>query len=374
MADTVDVAIVGGGVIGAAVAYFAARAGITSVVIERGVIGGGASNAASGVLSSTPGDDPYARLSQRSMDLFHQLAPELKEESGVDIELARCGELVLAFSEGDVIALKALVGQIDALGGDASWLDGPDLFQKEPNLNPGTLGAVYEPDVCRVNNQRLADALALAASSRGAEIRQGTEVTGLLFEEDKVTGVTTSSGPVLAEHVVLAAGAWTGSMDRWLFGDRSPSVTRTAMVKPVRGVNLNLRPRHGSVSSVVHGSWGLLVPRNDGSLIAGATVEEAGFDARVTAGDVHGILNVATAIMPSLRDADLNWAVVGLRPGSGDDVPVIGRLPGNGNVIVASGHFRNGILLSLATGEMVVELLEGVEDDSVSTFDPERFF
>ena len=253
-------------------------------------------------------------------------------------------------------------------------MEGQDLRRIESHLNPGVLGAMYEPGVCRVNNQRLSEALAVSAASYGAEVRQGTEVTGLLFEGDRVTGVATSGGPVLADHVVLAAGAWTGSMDRWLFGDRSPSVAGAPIVKPVRGVNLNLRPRHGTVGSAIHGSWGILVPRNDGSIIAGATVEEAGFDSRVTAGDVHDILGVAAAIMPSLRDADLNWAIAGLRPGSRDDAPVIGRLPGYENVIVASGHFRNGILLSLATGEVVVDILGDIEDDSMSAFGPARFF
>ena len=374
MADSMDVAIVGGGVVGTAVAYLAARAGISSVVLDRGVVGGGASNAASGVLSPTPGDSPYARLSLRSLDLFHELGPEIREKSGIDIELAQCGEMVLAFDERDVIALKSLADQLNALGGDASWVDGQDLQQMEPQLNPGVLGAVYEPGVCRVNNQRLSEAFAISAASYGAEVRQGTEVTGLLFEGDRVMGVATSGGPVLADHVVLAAGAWTGSMDRWLFGDRSPSVAGAPMVKPVRGVNLNLRPRHGTVGSAIHGSWGILVPRNDGSIVAGATVEEAGFDSRVTAGDVHDILGVAAAIVPSLRDADLNWAVAGLRPGSRDDAPVIGRLPGYENVIVASGHFRNGILLSLATGEVVVDILGDIEDDSMSAFGPARFF
>ena len=163
-------------------------------------------------------------------------------------------------------------------------------------------------------------------------------------------------------------------MDRWLYGDRGPSDTRVPMVKPVKGVNLNVQPAHGSVSRMIHGSWGILVPRNDGSMIVGATVEEAGFDTRVTAGDVHSILGVGNALMPSLRDAEINWSIAGLRPGSGDDLPVIGRMPGYDNVLVASGHYRNGILLSLATGEVVADLVEGSNGQLLSDFDPERFF
>ena len=374
MVDTVDVVVVGGGVVGASVAYFTSKAGISCTLIERGVVGGGASNAASGELSQFPGDSQYARLGQRSMDLFHQLAPVLEEESGVDIELARCGELALALDKGDVIALQGHARRVSALGGDATWVDSVDLLEMEPNLNQALLGAVYQSVVSRVNNQRLSDALALSAAAYGADVRQGTEVIGLVRESGRVTGLMTTAGSVSADRVVLAAGAWTGSMDRWLYGDRSPSAIREPMVKPVRGVNLNLRPRHGSITSVIHGSWGILVPRNDGSMIVGATVEEVGFDARVTAGDVHGILGIGTALVPTLQDADLNWAVAGLRPGSGDDLPVIGRLPDYENVIVASGHFRTGILLSLATGEAVLGLLNGTAENSLSAFDPARFF
>lgn len=368
-----DLVVVGGGVVGTAVAYFAARSGISCTLLEKGTIGSGASTAASGVLSTTPGDSDYAILGRRSLELFHELAPVLREESGVDIELQECGELVLALDEGDVIALQGLRSQLSALGADARWIESDDLLQMEPAVNPAVVGAIYEPEVCRVNNQRISDALAGAAVRHGAIVRQGVEVTGLLKDGDRVTGVATSNGPVYAGSVVLAAGAWTGLMDRWLYADDSPSLAGRPMVKPVRGVNLNLQPRHGSINSVIHGSWGLLVPRNDGSLIAGATVEEVGFDSRVTVGDVHSILGLSSALLPSMRDADLNWALAGLRPGSADDVPVIGPLPEYANVYVASGHFRNGILLCLATGEAIAGMLDRNEQDHLASFSPSRF-
>ena len=368
-----DLVIVGGGVVGTAVAYFAALSGISCTVLEKGAIGSGASNAASGVLSSSPGEGDYARLGRRSLQLFHEFAPRLRDESGIDIELEECGELVLALDEGDVISLQGLRRQLTALGADARWLEADDVTQMEPVLNPAIVGAIYEPDVCRVNNQRLSDAMAIAASRNGAVINQGVEVTGLLMDEGRVAGVITSEGPVFAGNIVLAAGAWTGLMDRWLYGDESPSSAGQPMVKPVRGVNLNLRPKQGGISSVIHGSWGLLVPRNDGSVIVGATVEEVGFDSRVTAGDLHAILGLGTALVPSFTDADMNWALAGLRPGSADSVPVIGPLPEFENVYLASGHFRNGILLSLATGEAIADMLGGKSNDNLTSFSPSRF-
>ncbi len=368
-----DLAVVGGGVVGTAIAYFAARSGMSCMLIEKGVIGCGASNAASGVLTPSPGEGDYARFSRRSLELFHELAPRLRDEAGIDIELEECGELILALDESDVIALQGLRRQLSALGADARWIESDDVFQMEPYVNSTVVGAIYEPDVCRVNNQRLSDALANAAVRQGAVIKQGTEVTGLLMDEGQVTGVNTSEGPVHAGSVVLAAGAWTGMMDSWLYGEHSPSAAGQPMVKPVRGVNLNLQPRQGGIRSVIHGSWGLLVPRNDGSMIVGATVEEVGFDSRVTAGNIHSILGLGAALVPSLRDADLNWGLAGLRPGSADDVPIIGPLPDYDNVYVASGHFRNGILLSLATGEAIAGMLDGSQEDQLTSFSPARF-
>ncbi len=374
MAESPDVVIVGGGVIGSAIAYFLAKRGVPCVLLDRGRIGGGASDAASGILSSSPGDSQYARLAQRSLELFHTLSPAIREESGIDIEFAECGDLTLAMSEGDVIALRGLANQLSAMGEETRWVDSHDLREMEPNLNQAIPGGIFAPKSCRVNNRRLANALALSAARYGAQIRQGVEVAGLIIEDGRVVGVSERQGVIRAGTVILAAGAWTGAMPKWLYGDRDTSPAGNVMVKPVKGVNLNVRPAHGSVSRVIHGSWGILVPRNDGSMIVGATVEEVGFDARITAGDIHSILGIATALMPSLRHAEINWSVVGLRPGSGDDLPVIGRMPHYENVIIASGHYRNGILLSLATGEAVSGLLNGMNGDPLSDFDPARFF
>lgn len=374
MADSPDVVIVGGGVIGAAVAYFFAKRGISCSLLDKGRIGGESSNAASGILSSSAGQSQYSRLAQRSLQLFHELTPVIRQDSGIDIEFAQCGDLTLAMNESDAIALRGLANQLSAMGEDARWLDSAELREMEPHLNPSIPGAMFDPESCRVNNQRLANALALAAQRHGTNIRQGVEVTGLMIEDGRVAGVIERQGATHAGTVVLAAGAWTGAMASWLYGDRAPSYGQVAMVKPVKGVNLNVQPAHGSVSRIIHGSWGILVPRNDGSMIIGATVEEVGFDARVTASDVHAILGIATALMPSLRNAEINWSIAGLHPGSGDDLPLIGKMPHYDNVIVASGHYRNGILLSLATGEAVADLLDGSAGDSLSDFDPARFF
>ncbi|MCY4654077.1 MAG: FAD-dependent oxidoreductase, partial [Dehalococcoidia bacterium] len=272
MADTPDVIVVGGGVVGTAVAYFLAKRGMSCVLLERGRVGGGASNAASGILSSSPGGSQYSRLAQRSLRLFHELTPIIREESGIDIEFAECGDLTLAMSESDAIALRGLANQLSSMGEEARWVDSDDLRELEPLLSPAIPGGMFAPESCRVNNQRLAGSLALAAQRHGAEIKQGVEVTGLIVEGGQVEGVLERHGPLRSESVVLASGAWTGAMDRWLYGERRPSAVRNPMVKPVKGVNLNVQPADGGVSRIIHGSWGILVPRNDGSMIVGATV------------------------------------------------------------------------------------------------------
>ena len=192
MTGASDVVVVGGGVVGASVAYFASSRGLSCTVLDKGRIGGGASYAASGVLSSSPGSGPYPRLGQRSRKLYHELAPVIREESGVDIELAQCGELILAFDEEDVIGLQGLAQQFTALGEEAAWVSSDDLFQMEPGLNPAMPGAMFTPDVGRVNNQRLSGALAAAASYHGAKIKQGVEAVGLAFDDGRVTGVRTA--------------------------------------------------------------------------------------------------------------------------------------------------------------------------------------
>lgn len=365
MTTSPDVIVVGGGVIGCSIAYHLAKAGVRTLVLERGRLGAQASSAASGVLSVAPGPHPYARLGRESLALFHKLAGELEETGGVDMELAECGELTLALSEGAARELRAWVARHNELGGDARWLDQEAVHQLEPGLAPSVLGGMYVPEVCRVNNQRLSEAFARAAMRLGAAFRQGTEVLGLPRQGRRVVGVRLHDRELNAGHVVLAAGPWT----RTLAGLAGVDVP----VRPVRGQNLNLQPVSGGIKTVISAGLGLFVPRNDGSIIAGVTIEEVGYDARVTAEGVRSILEAATAVLPSLRDATLNWAIAGLRPGSPDDMPILGPVPGADGLAVASGHYRNGILLSAITGHLIASYITGGDVSLMRPFGLERF-
>ncbi len=362
-----DAIVIGGGVIGCSIAYHLAKAGVKTTLLERERIGMEASNAASGVLSSMFGntDEPYMRLVNDSLAMFHTLAPELAEASGIDIEFAQCGELTLAFTEAEAETLYAAFVEGEWQSEDALWLSSSAIRDREPEITETAAGAVYVPDVCRVNNQRLSDAYARAAAQLGADIRQHSEVIGLIRSGLRITGVRLHNDELAADHTIIAAGAWSPHIAEWVGGD--------VPVRPVRGVNLNLQPAGRSIKSVIHGGWGLLVPRNDGTIIAGATVDEAGFDCRVTGGAVQDILEISTQIIPSLRDARLNWSVAGLRPGSPDDAPILGAVPGWRGLHVAAGHYRSGILLSAVTGKLMAEHITDKDPDLIEHFTPRRF-
>ena len=362
-----DAIVIGGGVIGCSIGYHLAKAGVTATILERGELGMAASNAASGILSSLFGNptDPYTRLVNSSLAMFHELAPELAEASGVDIEFVQSGELELALSEDEAQMLHAAVEDGGWRSPEAQWLDAQAVREMEPELSDSIAGGIFMPEVCRVNNQRLSAAYARAAERLGATVREHAEVVGMVRSGLRISGVRLHDEELLADHVVIAAGPWSSIIAETL-GSHVPA-------RPVRGVNLNLQPLGRSIGTVIHGGWGLLVPRNDGSVIAGATVEEAGYDDRVTAGAVQDIMNMAELIVPSLRDARLNWALAGLRPGSPDDAPMLGPVPGWQGLHVATGHFRSGILLSAITGKLIADHITGEKPDLIEHFSPTRF-
>ncbi len=367
MTSSTDAIVIGGGVIGCSIAYHLAKSGVKTTLLERGEIGMGASNAASGILSSMFGNptEPYVQLVNSSLKMFHTLALELAEASGVDIEFVQCGELELALNETEAEALHFAATQNRWRSSTAQWLDGRAAREMEPALSNRIAGALYMPEVCRVNNQRLSAAYARAAEHLGTTVREHTEVIGLVRSGLRISGVRLYNDELSADHVIIAAGPWTRHIAEVL-GSYVP-------VRPVRGVNLNLQPTGRSISSVIHGGWGLLVPRNDGSIVAGATVEEADYDCRVTAGAVQDILDMSETIIPSLRDARFNWAVAGLRPGSPDDSPMMGSVPGWQGLHIATGHYRSGILLSAIAGKLMAEHITDKEPDLIDHFSPKRF-
>lgn len=363
------VVVIGGGVIGCASAYFLAKAGLAVTLIERDQIGAQASAAAAGMLAplaESRGPTPFLALALASLRLFETLERELKQETGIDIELSRCGILRVAEDPQEVARLQRFHRWQKEAGLPTEWLDAAAARDLEPGLGAAVLGAIYSPTEMHVQSPRLTQALALAAQARGARFCTGTPVTGFRREGNRVCAAQTAAAEIDGATFVLAAGAWGATCTRWL-GIELP-------VFPVRGQILALSQTTPPLKRIVYGGHAYLVPKQDGSLVVGATEEHAGFDARVTAAGLAGLLDRAAALYPPAAEATFLRAWSGLRPGSQDGHPLLGPLPGWTNVLFAGGHFRNGVLLSAVTGQSIAELVtEGRSTVPLERFDPARF-
>ncbi len=363
-----DVVIVGGGIIGCASAYYLSKAGASVTLLERDEVAGAASGAAAGILVTPPEALPSATfgdLCRAGVDAYPSLVEALRDEAGIDVQYLDSGILLPAWSEQWAQALRVLAGWHDGLGLNLEWVEGSPLRVLEPSLAASVLGAAYSPEGHHVNPGLLTQALARAAANAGAVVKQGTAVVGFLGQGSRVAAVRTSDGDAIAaDRVVLAAGPWTQRLARRLGVD--------VPTRPMRGQMLAYRS--SAVRHIVWGEDGYLVPKAGGFLFAGATVEDVGFRPVTTRRGLSQVRRMALAIAPALRYPEIasDWA--GLRPGSPDDRPIIGRLPGQDNVLVATGHFRNGILLGPITGRLIAELMaDGKTEMPLEPFSPSRF-
>jgi glycine oxidase len=365
MSRAPDAVVVGGGVIGAAVAWSLARAGLAVSLLERGELAGQASSVAAGMLapiSEARADGPLRRAGLASLARFPALVAELREASGIDPELTMSGCLRLPADEADAAALRRPLADGLAL----AWLSPRELEALAPGLAPAARahGGMFAPGEGHVRSPLLARALAAAAAAAGARIETGVAVLGLLRDGERVTGVRCSDGPRPAGCVVLCPGSFAAECAGWIGpGARIP-------VEPVRGQLVTLEaPGPGCI---VWGPGAYLVPRRDGSLVVGATVERVGFDARVTAEGVESLLAAARALLPGMAGARFVGAAAGLRPGTPDDLPLVGPWPGAPGLVLAAGHYRSGVLLAPLTGAWVADGVLG-KGWAEPAFDPARF-
>ena len=362
-----DVLIIGGGVIGCAVAFELADAGVRVRVLDGRRPGCGASQASAGVLAPyVEGHDSQVlrTLGRRSLDAYGSFVARAVERSGLPVEFARCGTLEVAVTEADAVRLHGARKMIAAEGVSGKWLEERALLEAEPALHPGVLGALRIPSHACVNVPALTAALEAAAVACGAEVLTSVAATSIAQDGAGLV-VETSSGPQHAAQVVLAAGAWSAAL--------APAGADAVPVRPVRGQLLYLSTPPGTLRHVVWASDVYLVPWADGTVLVGATSEDVGFDERATAGGVSRLLNAATALVPALADATFVEARRGLRPGSPDDLPYVGRsevLPG---LIYACGHYRNGALLAPLTAVLVGQLVHGdLTDEALAAVAPAR--
>jgi len=341
-----DAIFVGGGVIGLSCAWYAARRGARVAVLDRAEPPAGATRVAAGMLA------PVGELA--SARLYPEFVAALEAASGEATGYARQGAIHVALDRDEAAELRRVHDLQRSLGLEAEWLPPRRCRELEPGLTPSFNGGVHAPGEAAVDPRALTATLLAALAEVGAEVRTGAEVVEGVFAGERLAGVRTAAGEELrADAVVLAAGAWSGRAD-WL-----PSAARPP-VRPVKGQVVELRGRDGIApcERIVVSERVYLVPRPDGRLIAGATVEEQGFDTVVTAGGVHELLREAYRLLPDVAEMELVDSLAGLRPGTPDNLPLIGPGAVEG-LVLATGHFRNGILLAPLTGAAVAVLLAG---------------
>jgi glycine oxidase len=374
------VVVIGAGVIGLSVAWRAARAGLEVTVLDP-VPGGGASHVAAGMLTPVGelryGEEPLLRLGIESRDRYPAFAADLEEASGLTTGLRSDGNLEVAFDASDLAFLDDLRKFQASLGLHTEALSGRECRRLEPMLAPSVRGGILAPDDGSVDPRRLTAALLVAAERAGVRLVRES-AAALLVEHDRAVGVRLGDGSeVRAADLVLAAGCHSHLIDGLPPGAVPP-------IRPVKGQVLRLRARSPflgrAVRGVVKGSTVYLVPRGSGTgevgggeIVVGATQEEQGYDTSVTAGGIWQLLRDARELLPGLTELEFTEAIAGLRPGSPDNAPLLGRsaLPG---LTLATGHFRNGVLLTPITADVITALLTGTEVPAVAApFTPERF-
>jgi glycine oxidase len=368
-----SVAIIGAGVVGLGIAWrIAGRAAVT--VFDRGKAGSGASHAAAGMLAACceaePGEEALIALGRESQARWPAFAEELLRVSGIDVELRREGILHLALTADDQAEIAQRLEFQRQLDLPLEWLSAAATRAREPHLAGKIAGALFSPEDHQVDNRKLVQALHVAAEVAGATICEHRPVKEIVVQGGRAKGVLLQDETVAAaDIVVLAAGAWSRGIGG-LPPDRQPPV------RPLKGQVLTLQMDASAplISHVVWAPGAYMVPRRDGRLIVGATVEEKGFDETITAGGVLTLLEAAWRAVPAVEDLPIEEICVGHRPGSRDDAPILGRGPLEG-LFYATGHHRNGILLAPVTADTMARLiLDDVVEPAIQPFGLERFF
>jgi glycine oxidase len=371
--EKADAVVIGAGVIGCAVAWRLGQSGMRVVVVERGLAGAEASHAAGGMLApfaEAERRDDFFDLAVAGLAIYADFARELKASSGVDVEYRDEGTLYLALNDEDEEELESRWRWQCETGLNVKRLNAGCALNLEPALNRALRFALKFPGDHQVDNRRLTIALHAAALNAGVRFLTQTEARELLTESvagrSRMTGVATARGEIQTNKVVIAAGSWASLLRRaqpWPFE-----------IEPVRGQMVALEAPAPAARHVIYSRRGYLVPRLSGYLIAGATTEYVGYDKRVTAGGLASIIENAIEIMPCVADQAVVETWAGLRPRAPDNLPILGPDPLVEGLIYATGHYRNGILLTPITAQAISELIiKGESRVNLAPFSALRF-
>lgn len=361
-----DLLVIGGGLAGLALALEAARRKARVVLLEKGEPGREASWAGAGILTPrefASGRDPGLPLVLEGRPLFGPAAEELRAETGIDVELRETGVLELLFDGKDERSARSFLRRDRALAGQFRLLDPDEVRRLEPRAGRGVRGGVLYPAGGQVRNNRLARALAARARQLGVEIRTGVEASGAALRRGRALGARVGGRTISAGDTVVAAGAWSGLL----------SLSRPLPVEPARGQIVLVEGPPGLLRHVVYWREFYAVPRADGRILLGSTVEFAGFERRVTARGASGILAACLKMIPALAPLPVAASWCGFRPASPDGQPILGRIPGAKNLWAATGHFRRGIMLSLVTGRKMADAILDGNEGPLAPFSPARF-
>ena len=356
MSRSSDVVVVGGGVIGLAVAYYLAREKMAVTLVERGTVGREASWAAAGYLSfqgSSNRPGPRLELTRTSARMYEGWIGELGELTPADTGFWRSGLLELYVDEAEVREARERATWQRAAGYAVEWLDETGVRRRQPALAPElpVRGALLFPEVAQVRPPRLLKTLAEAVRRLGVNIREYSAVVGLARSGDRVAGVSLASGESIpAPIVVNAAGSWASQL--------APEMAAMP-IRPIKGTIVLLEVAAQPSREILVSAGGSLYPRADNKLLLGATMEDVGYDRRVKLEAVQTLVQQALSLVPALGDANLVTAWTGLRPYSHDNVPYLGAVPDLEGAFVAAGHYRSGILLAPITGLLLKEMILG---------------
>ena len=365
-----EVLVIGGGVIGLSIARELYKKGIKEVaIVDRGRCGSESSWAAAGMLApniETDATSEFHRLGIEALAVYPSFAEALLDETGIDVELDRSGTLCLAFNTEEEALLSEAYERHRLRGVSVDRLSARDINDAEPAISNAARAALSFPNDWQVENRKLLDALMRFATLSDARIIENTEVLSLITEGTKVVGAATSNGEFRANVTIVATGAWTSFI-------KIADTSMPFIVKPIRGQMIAFSTKERQLRRVVYSPRGYVVPRADGRVLVGATVEDVGFDKSTTMAGIGELTAAAYEIMPALENFPVTESWAGLRPFAADGLPVIGELPGYKHAFVATAHYRNGILLAPLTAKLIADrIADGIESDYLESFGAKR--